>query len=142
MQLHRDPRRVVITAMMPLDARRRIPGNEGYLRGAGVRVRALTDPRLRLWASVIGALVGPGICGAVASAMLLEMLMLAGGLQPSFRGLFSGAGFELRVSPAGTLPLETDATLQDADRLWMRPPPSGALRQSRRDSSRTPRIRE
>ena len=54
---------------------------------------------------------------AVASAMLLDMLMLAGGLQSSFRGLLSGAGFELRVSPAGTLPLDTDATLQDAVRL-------------------------
>jgi putative ABC transport system permease protein len=53
----------------------------------------------------------------VASAMLLDMLMLAGGLQSSFRGLLSGAGFELRVSPAGTLPLDTDATLQDAVRL-------------------------
>jgi putative ABC transport system permease protein len=51
---------------------------------------------------------------AVASAMLLDMLMLAGGLQASFRGLLSGAGFELRVSPAGTLPLDTDATLQNA----------------------------
>jgi putative ABC transport system permease protein len=51
---------------------------------------------------------------AVASAMLLDMLMLAGGLQSSFRGLLSGAGFELRVSPAGTLPLDTDATLKDA----------------------------
>ncbi|MCL7959332.1 MAG: ABC transporter permease [marine benthic group bacterium] len=51
---------------------------------------------------------------AVASAMLLDMLMLAGGLQSSFRGLLSGAGFELRVSPAGTLPLDTDATLLDA----------------------------
>jgi putative ABC transport system permease protein len=46
--------------------------------------------------------------------MLLDMLMLAGGLQSSFRGLLSGAGFELRVSPAGTLPLDTDATLLDA----------------------------
>lgn len=51
---------------------------------------------------------------AVASAMLLDMLMLAGGLQSSFGSLLSGAGFELRVSPSGTLPLDTDATLQDA----------------------------
>ena len=51
---------------------------------------------------------------AVASAMLLDMLMLAGGLQSSFGSLLSGAGFELRVSPSGTLPLDTDATLRDA----------------------------
>lgn len=54
---------------------------------------------------------------AVSGAMLLDMLMLSNGLQTSFRDLLQGAGYEVRVSPAGTLPLDTEATIRDADRL-------------------------
>ncbi len=50
---------------------------------------------------------------AVACAMLLDMLMLGGGLDSSFRNLLTTAGYELRVSPAGTLPFDTDATFPD-----------------------------
>ncbi|MEJ2481641.1 MAG: ABC transporter permease [Gemmatimonadota bacterium] len=52
---------------------------------------------------------------AVACAMLLDMLMLGGGLNASFRSLLTSAGYELRVSPAGTLPFDTGATIADAD---------------------------
>ncbi len=51
---------------------------------------------------------------AVACAMLLDMLMLGGGLNASFRSLLTSAGYELRVSPAGTLPFDTGATIGDA----------------------------
>lgn len=54
---------------------------------------------------------------AVASAMLLDMLMLGGGIGLSFSELLTVRGYELRVSPRGTLPLDTDATLLDADAL-------------------------
>lgn len=54
---------------------------------------------------------------AVSGAMLLDMLMLSNGLQASFRDLLQGAGYEVRVSPAGTLPLDTEATIRDAARL-------------------------
>ena len=54
---------------------------------------------------------------AVACAMLLDMLMLGGGLNASFRSLLTSAGYELRVSPAGTLPFDTGATIDDAGRV-------------------------
>ncbi|HSM07383.1 MAG TPA: FtsX-like permease family protein [Gemmatimonadota bacterium] len=54
---------------------------------------------------------------AVSGAMLLDMLMLSNGLQTSFRDLLQDAGYEVRVSPAGTLPLDTEATIRDATRL-------------------------
>lgn len=57
---------------------------------------------------------------AIAGAMLLDMLMLSRGMQVSFRDLLEGAGYELRVAPAGTLPLETDATLAGASELAAR----------------------
>ncbi len=51
---------------------------------------------------------------AVACAMLLDMIMLGGGLNTSFRSLLTTAGYELRVSPAGTLPFDTGATIPEA----------------------------
>jgi len=54
---------------------------------------------------------------SVATAMLLDMLMLGAGLQRSFKGLLASRGYELRVSPKGTLPFDTEATLASADRL-------------------------
>lgn len=54
---------------------------------------------------------------AVACAMLLDMLMLGGGLNASFRKLLTSSGYELRVSPAGTLPFDTGATITDLARV-------------------------
>ena len=54
---------------------------------------------------------------AVATAMLLDMLMLAGGLQVSFEDLLRSAGYQLRVSPSGTLPFDSDATIESAGEL-------------------------
>jgi putative ABC transport system permease protein len=50
---------------------------------------------------------------AVACAMLLDMLMLGGGLNSSFESLLTTAGYELRVAPAGTLPFDTGATISN-----------------------------
>lgn len=54
---------------------------------------------------------------AVATAMLLDMLMLGGGLQQSFNELLRSRGYALRVTPAGTLPFDTGASLDRAGEL-------------------------
>jgi len=54
---------------------------------------------------------------AVSSAMLLDMVMLSSGMRESFRGLLLSQGFQLRLSPKGTLPFDTEATIRDADSL-------------------------
>lgn len=51
---------------------------------------------------------------AVASAMLLDMVMLRGGLEASFADLLLVRGYQIRVTPKGTLPLDSEATLPDA----------------------------
>lgn len=48
---------------------------------------------------------------AVASALLLDMVLLAGGLERSFERLVLSRGFQIRVAPSGTLPFDTEATL-------------------------------
>ena len=48
---------------------------------------------------------------AVSTAMLADMLMLGGGIQQSFGELLESRGYELRVSPKGTLPFDTEATI-------------------------------
>ena len=54
---------------------------------------------------------------AIAAAMLLDMVMLASGMRESFRGLLLSQGFQLRLSPRGTLPFDTEATIRSADSL-------------------------
>jgi putative ABC transport system permease protein len=51
---------------------------------------------------------------AIASAMLLDMVMLSSGLRESFRQLLTSRGFQLRIAPAGTLPFDTEATIAGA----------------------------
>ena len=50
---------------------------------------------------------------AVATAMLLDMVMMSTGLRESFRELLLSRGFQLRLSPKGTLPFDTDATIEN-----------------------------
>ncbi len=45
--------------------------------------------------------------------MLTDMTMLSGGIRKSFGDLLEGPGYELRVSPRGTLPFDTEATIRD-----------------------------
>ncbi|HLJ61681.1 MAG TPA: FtsX-like permease family protein [bacterium] len=61
------------------------------------------------------ALVVLGLC--VTGALLLDMTMLAGGLEASLGQLLGRLGFAIRVVPKGTLPFSGDAQIPDADRL-------------------------
>lgn len=54
---------------------------------------------------------------AVASAMLLDMVMLSSGMRLSFRVLLDTRGYQVRLSPKGTLPFDTEATVGDAAAL-------------------------
>lgn len=54
---------------------------------------------------------------AVAAALLLDMVMLSGGIERSFGELLRSRGYQLRVSPLGTLPFDTEATLGDVTAL-------------------------
>jgi len=51
---------------------------------------------------------------AVAAALLLDMVMLATGMRESFRSLLLTRGYQLRVSPKGTLPFDSEATIDGA----------------------------
>jgi putative ABC transport system permease protein len=48
---------------------------------------------------------------AVAAAMLLDMVMLSGGIDQSFSDLLLRRGFQMRLTPKGTLPFDTEATI-------------------------------
>ena len=54
---------------------------------------------------------------SVAAALLLDMTMLASGLTESFRELIGARGYDLRVTPAGTLPFDSEAGIGDAARV-------------------------
>ena len=54
---------------------------------------------------------------AVAAAMLLDMVMLSGGLERSFADLLLVRGYQIRISPRGTLPFDAEATIPAAGRL-------------------------
>ncbi|MEJ7811163.1 MAG: FtsX-like permease family protein [Gemmatimonadaceae bacterium] len=54
---------------------------------------------------------------AIASAMLLDMVMLSTGLRESFRQLLVSRGFQLRLAPRGTLPFDTEATIAGASAI-------------------------
>jgi putative ABC transport system permease protein len=54
---------------------------------------------------------------AVAAALLLDMVMLATGMRDSFRSLLLTRGYQLRVSPKGTLPFDSEATIDGADAI-------------------------
>ncbi len=51
---------------------------------------------------------------AVTTAMLPDMVLLAGGIERSFEQLLLGRGYQIRVSPRGTLPFDTEATIPAA----------------------------
>ena len=70
---------------------------------------ALRSHRVRTALAVLGV--------AVAAAMLLCMVMLSAGLRESFRELLLARGFQLRLSPRGTLPFDTEATISDASTI-------------------------
>ncbi len=51
---------------------------------------------------------------AVSAALLLDMVMLATGMQESFRDLLLVRGYQLRLTPKGTLPFDSEATVDSA----------------------------
>jgi putative ABC transport system permease protein len=67
---------------------------------------SLTRHRARTLLAVLGV--------AVSAAMLLDMVMLASGMRASFRSLLISQGFQIRIAPKGTLPFDTEATIDDA----------------------------
>ena len=66
-------------------------------------IRELRKRPLRTLLTVAGV--------AVSTAMLADMLMLGGGIEQSFAELLESRGYELRLTPRGTLPFDTEATV-------------------------------
>lgn len=54
---------------------------------------------------------------AVAAAMLLDMVMLGSGMRESFRGFIEQQDYQLRLSPRGTMPFDSEATVGGASAL-------------------------
>ncbi len=54
---------------------------------------------------------------AVSAALLLDMVMLASGMRENFQGFLLVRGYQLRVAPKGTLPFDSDATIDSASAL-------------------------
>jgi putative ABC transport system permease protein len=54
---------------------------------------------------------------AVAAAMLLDMVMLSGGIDQSFSDLLLKRGFQMRITPKGTLPFDTEASMAGASEI-------------------------
>ena len=54
---------------------------------------------------------------AVSAALLLDMVMLATGMRENFQGFLLLRGYQLRVAPKGTLPFDSEATIDSATAL-------------------------
>ena len=57
---------------------------------------------------------------AVSAALLLDMVMLASGMRENFRDFLLIRGYQLRVAPKGTLPFDSEATMDSAAALVAR----------------------
>lgn len=57
---------------------------------------------------------------AVAAAMLLDMVMLGSGMRESFRGFLEQQDYHLRMTPRGTMPFDSEATVGGASALLAR----------------------
>ncbi|HEX2251594.1 MAG TPA: ABC transporter permease, partial [Gemmatimonadales bacterium] len=69
----------------------------------GWSLKSLLRHRLRTALSVVGI--------AISAALLLDMVMLSGGIEQSFAELVLARGYQIRLTPKGTLPFDTEATL-------------------------------
>ena len=76
------------------------------MTGLGWGLRNLGRHPLRTALSLAGI--------AVASAMLLDMVMLSGGIEKSFSDLLLARGYHIRITPKGTLPFDTEAAIPGA----------------------------
>jgi putative ABC transport system permease protein len=72
-------------------------------------LKSLGRHRLRTALSIAGI--------AVSGAMLLDMVMLSGGIEKSFAELLLSRGYQIRLTPKGTLPFDTEATFSGAGEL-------------------------
>ena len=79
------------------------------MTGLGWGLRSLGRHPLRTALSLAGI--------AVAAAMLLDMVMLSGGIEKSFTDMLLVRGYQLRLTPKGTLPFDTEASLGGATAL-------------------------
>lgn len=76
------------------------------MSGLGWSIKSLLRRRLRTTLAILGI--------AISAAMLLDMVMLSGGIEKSFAELLLAKGYQIRLSPKGTLPFDTEATLPAA----------------------------
>ena len=76
------------------------------MSGLGWSVKALRRRPLRTVLAVLGI--------AISAAMLLDMVMLSGGIEKSFAELLLAKGYQIRITPKGTLPFDTEASLAGA----------------------------
>jgi putative ABC transport system permease protein len=72
-------------------------------------LKSLGRHRLRTALSIAGI--------AISGAMLLDMVMLSGGIEKSFAEMLLARGYQIRLTPRGTLPFDTEATLSGAGEL-------------------------
>jgi putative ABC transport system permease protein len=79
------------------------------MSGLGWSLKSLSRHPLRTALSVAGI--------AVSAAMLLDMVMLSGGIEKSFAEMLLAKGYQIRLTPKGTLPFDTEATLGGASRI-------------------------
>ncbi|MGH7579372.1 MAG: ABC transporter permease [Gemmatimonadales bacterium] len=79
------------------------------MTGLGWGLKSLGRHPLRTALSLAGI--------AVASAMLLDMVMLSGGIEKSFSDLLLARGYQIRLTPKGTLPFDTEASIAGASRV-------------------------
>jgi putative ABC transport system permease protein len=79
------------------------------MTGLGWGLKSLGRHPLRTALSLVGI--------AVASAMLLDMVMLSGGIEKSFSELLLARGYQIRLTPKGTLPFDTEASIGGASNV-------------------------
>jgi len=72
-------------------------------------IKSLARRRLRTLLAVLGI--------AISAALLFDMVMLSGGIEKSFADLLTAKGYQIRLSPKGTLPFDTEATLPAANSI-------------------------
>jgi len=54
---------------------------------------------------------------SITAALLLDMILLSSGLSVSLERILKDMGYEIRLSPRGTLPFETDAQIQEYSKI-------------------------
>lgn len=79
------------------------------MSGLGWSLKSLRRHRLRTALSLTGI--------AISAALLLDMVMLSGGIERSFAELVLARGYQIRLTPKGTLPFDTEATLSGSGHL-------------------------